>query len=465
MKKRIRWLRSAIMLALILAPLLPVLSVSAQSAESRFAANGGALVYNIPVHQTIESGLQKFLERSIADAERSKAALIILDLDTLGGRVDAALEIGELIRESKVPTVAFIHGKAISAGSYIALNSGKIVMERGSSIGAAAVVDASGNEVENPKVIAAWRAEMEAAAELNGRNKQIAAKMVDKNVVVSVPELGRTYEKGEILSFSAEDALKAGYAEKIVGSRSELLSYAGLADAQVYDVQPTLAERLGRFLTNGFVSTVLLLVGIAGIGIELLLPGHAVSGVIGVTAFGLYFFGHYAAGFAGTEDIFLFVIGVILMIAEVFIPGFGILAAAGIVCLASGVILAAYDTSNAAISLGIAFVFAAVLIAIVAYIFRRKGIWNKFILKDALKTELGYVSTSSKEHLLGKKGTAITPLRPAGIAKIEGERVDVVTGGEFVESGKAVVVVHIEGTRVVVRELVEGEEQNLAWFN
>lgn len=457
MNKRIRWLRSAMMLALILMSLLPVLSVAAQTAEQQSRADGNKLVYSIPVHQTIESGLQKFLERSIAEAEQNNASLIILDLDTLGGRVDAALDIGRLIRESKVPTVAFVHGKAISAGSYIALNSGKIVMERGSSIGAAAVVDASGKEVDSPKVIAFWKGEMKAAAEIQKRNPQIAEKMVDKNMTVSVPELGRTYEKGELISLSAEDALKAGYAEKVVGSRSELLNVLGYADAQVYEVQPTLAEKLARFLTNGIVSTILLLVGIAGIGVELLLPGHAVSGVLGLTAFGLYFFGHYAAGFAGTEDIFLFVIGVLLMIAEVFIPGFGILAIAGIVCLASSVILAAYDSSNAAVSLGIASAAALVLIVLVAYYFRHKGIWNKFILKDALKTELGYVSTSSKEHLLGKKGVAITPLRPAGIAKIEGGRVDVVTSGEFVESRKEIEVVQIEGTRVVVREVVEDE--------
>ncbi|MNN58499.1 hypothetical protein D3C81_1735480 [compost metagenome] len=146
----------------------------------------------------------------------------------------------------------------------------------------------------------------------------------------------------------------------------------------------------------------------------------------------------------------LFVIGIILLVIEIFVPGFGIWAIIGIICLMSGVIMAAYDSSAAALSLGIGFILAMVLAGFVIYAFRKRGIWNKFILKDELKTELGYVSQPVKEYLLGKTGKAMTSLRPAGTAVFDGERVDVVTAGEFIQQGQLVKVVLVEGGRIVV---------------
>lgn len=439
------------LLLLLGALLLPGRFAGAAEPVSQ-ASPGERLVYVVPVHQTIESGLQKFLERAFHDAEKHHAAAIILDIDTLGGRVDAALEIGELIRESNIPTVAFVHGKAMSAGSYIALNANKIVMEGGSSIGAAAVVESTGKEVESAKVIAAWAGEMRSAAELRGRDPQIAAGMVDKNIVVTLPQINKTFEKGELVSLTAEEAFKVGYADKLAGSLEEVLRFMSLDGAKLEQFQPTAAEKLARFLTSPYVMPLLLLVGIAGIAIELFVPGFGVPGFLGIASFALYFFGHYAAGFAGVEDVILFVIGVALLVVEIFVPGFGIWAILGIVALVSGVVMAAYDTASAALSLGVAFLLAIVVTAVFVSYFKHRGVWNKFILKDQLKSELGYTSSSPKEHLLGKTGTALTPLRPAGTARIEGQRVDVVTVGEFIPYGTTIEVTLVEGTRVVVRE-------------
>ncbi|MGN7357777.1 NfeD family protein [Paenibacillus sp. SAF-054] len=408
-------------------------------------------VYVIPVEQTIETGLEKFMKRGFEEAEKMNAGLIILEINTPGGLVNTAQDIGKMIRESNITTIAYIRGNAASAGSYIALNADKIAMSPGSMIGAAAMVDSSGKRIEDPKLVAAWKSEMAAAAESSGRNGKIAAGMADINAVVDMPEIGQKKEKGEIIALSSEQALKVGYADKLASSPEEVTSWMGYSSDDIFYVQHTGAEKVASFLTHPVVMTILLFLGIAGIVIELIVPGFGVPGIVGVAAFVLYFFGNYVAGFAGNETWLLFIVGLVLMILEMFVPSFGILGILGAISLVAGVVRAAYDTSHAMLSLGIAFAAAVVVIVIVAVIFKERGIWNRFILSESLTKEQGYVPTASKEELLGREGISVTPLRPAGTAVINQERIDVVTDGEFIEADTAVIVVHVEGARVVVK--------------
>jgi hypothetical protein len=250
----------SVLLAVLFMYLLGLVQVLPAYAETRLpppAANSAseAPVVVIPVHQTIESGLQKFMERSVRSAEQARASYIILDINTLGGRVDSAEGIGELIRSSSVPTIAYIHGKAVSAGSYIALNASAIIMEPGSSIGAAAVVDITGNEIESAKVISHWSSQMRSAAELRGRKPLIAEGMVDKNLVVAMPEIGRTAEKGQIVSLTADEALKVGYAERSAKDMKEVLAFLGAENRPVITEEPSPAEKFARILTDPFIAT------------------------------------------------------------------------------------------------------------------------------------------------------------------------------------------------------------------
>jgi membrane-bound serine protease (ClpP class) len=435
----------------LFALLTPGAGPFAAAAEQRGNA-AGEPVYVVPIHRTIETGLLQFLKRAFKEAEYANARHIILDMNTPGGRIDAAEDIGELVRASKVPTIAFIHGKASSAGSYIALNAGRIAMEPGSTIGAAAVVDLSGKEIENPKIISHWTGLMKAAAENRKRNPDIAAGMVDKNIVVELPALGRTKGRGEILTLTADEALKVGYAEAITPSLNDVIAFIGAQDARIVHFTPSPAEKMARFLTDPVVMTLLLIIGVAGLAIELFIPGFGVPGVLGLLGFGLYFFGQYAAGFAGVEDIALFILGAALLAVEIFVPGFGLFGIAGIVCLACGIVLAAYDTQQAFISLGIALLVAVVIVAVAAKYFGRRGLWNRFILRDEQKTEDGYVSVPSRSALIGRTGRALTPLRPSGTAQFGDERVDVVTQGEYISPGTAVTVIQAEGARIVVRK-------------
>lgn len=423
------------------------------TASSALATTAKPLVYVIPVEQTIESGLQSFMERGFKEAHELNADHIILQIDTLGGSVEAALGIGDLIRESDVPTLAFVQGRAISAGSYISLNADQIVMAEGSSIGAAAVVDVAGNKIEDSKTIAFWVGHMRSAAELNGRNPDYAEGMVDDSVIVEVPELDKTYESGRLISFTDEEALKVGYAEAQLNSLDGILQYLNLENAEVVIFEASIAEKIARFLTNPIIMSLLLLLGIGGVAIELFAPGFGVPGAIGVTAFALYFFGHYVAGFAGIEHIVLFIVGIVLLFLEIFVPSFGILGVSGFIALCSGIVLAAYDSQQALTSLGIAFAATVLILIILFNRLKKRGFWNRFILRDEFKSEAGYTSSPTKHHLLDKTGTALSVLRPSGVALIDEQRIDVVTSGEYIEQGKPVKVIEVEGARVVVREM------------
>lgn len=441
---------------LMLAIWLPVLlgtalaSVSASSPASAYPAS----VYVIPVKMTVQQGLAAFLDRALTEAEEAGASLVILDVDTPGGRLDSADQIATRIRSAKVPTVAFVSGKAASAGAYIALNAGGIAMAPGSSIGAAMMVNQLGEPVEDIKNLSFWRSQMSAAAELNGRNPAIALAMVDPSGELDLPEIGRKKEQGQILTLTFDEALKVGYSDVTAKTISEVMAWKGLEGVRVVEIEPTFAERAAQWLTSSGVSTLLLILGIAGIGIELIVPGFGLPGIVGVAAFALYFLGHYIAGIAGMESMIFFIAGIILLLLEMFIPSFGILGILGAAGLLYGIVSAAYDTGNAAQSLGIAAIVALAVIVVTAYVFRKRGIWNRFILKEQLTADMGFVpNEASREELVGKEGITKSPLRPAGVAEIDGKRVDVVSPGDFVERGKPIRVVAVDGTRILVEEI------------
>jgi membrane-bound serine protease (ClpP class) len=434
---------------MLLAALLAAAVPAARAADAD-AAGPGPAVYVIPVRQTIESGLEAFLKRAFREAEEARAEHIVLVINTNGGRLENAQNIGDLVGSSPIPVTAYVESKAFSAGAYIALNADRIVMRPGSSIGAAAMVDAAGNLVDHPKMVSAWAAEMRDAAEASGRDPVIAAAMADPNFRGEIPGLGR--DSGGVLTLTAEEAVRVGYADHLAGSVDEVIGWLGLGQRAVVHVEPTPAEKAARVLTRPGVMLLLLIVGVAGIVIEMLVPGFGVPGIVGIAALVLYFFGQYVAGFAGMESVALFVAGIILLVLELFVPSYGILGILGVAGIVGGIATAAYDAGDTVVSLFYAFGAAAVLGAIAGYIFRKRGVWNKFILRESLTSEEGYLPKEARTDLEGRTGTAITPLRPSGVVLIDGERIDAVSEGGFVEPGARVRVARAEGVRVVVKE-------------
>ncbi|GMK40083.1 hypothetical protein PCCS19_31380 [Paenibacillus sp. CCS19] len=449
-------LRCAVLMLMVIVmlPWLLVTSASAAAADEQtkpVSAAGGA-VYIVEAKKTVEAGLESFLKRAYKEAVEANAERVVLVLNTFGGRVDSAEGIGELIRTSKVPTTVFVEGKAVSAGTYIALNAEHIVMQPGSTIGAAAVVDGSGELIDNPKTISFWTGEMMEAARLHGRNPDYAAAMTDVNASIELKEIGRNKASGDILTLTATEAEKAGYADHVADSVQDTIQWLGLEGRTQIPIEPSWAENVASWLTSPVIVTLLLILGIAGIAIEMLMPGFGVPGIIGIASFILFFFGHYVAGFAGQESVLLFVLGLVLLVSELFIPSFGILGTLGAISLVSGVVTASHDAVTALYALLIAFVAATIIVYVMAKKFSHRGIWNKFILRDKLSTEQGYVSNPSRDTLVGRTGITLSPLRPAGAVDLDGERLDVVTDGRFIGAGISVVIVTVEGARIVVKE-------------
>ncbi|CAH0347050.1 nodulation protein NfeD [Bacillus sp. CECT 9360] len=406
------------------------------------------LVYVVPIEETVEKGLHAFLTRALETAEENNADLVVFDINTPGGAVDAAGEIGKLLSDTPVKTVAFVNNRALSAGAYISLNADEIYMVPNATMGSAAVIDGAGNMADK-KAQSYWVAAMETAAEQNGRDPLYARAMTEEGV--NLPEYEA--EDGKLLTLTATSAEKVGYSEGTVSSISALVTEMGMEDAEIRSVDETFSEKLARFLTNPFVVPLLLTIASIAIIIELFTPGFGIAGIIGITAFVLFFYGHLVAGLAGYEAIGLFVIGIILIMLEFIVPG-GIIGALGLLAVVGSLFMATGDPVNMTISLLIALIASILVSILFVKVFGRKmKFFKKMILTDSTNTENGYVSNHNRLELVGKQGETLTDLRPSGTVLIDDERVDVVTEGSFIHKGALVKIIKTEGARIVVREL------------
>jgi membrane-bound serine protease (ClpP class) len=167
----------------------------------------------------------------------------------------------------------------------------------------------------------------------------------------------------------------------------------------------------------------------------------------------LFFFGHHVAGFAGMETFILFGVGVVLILIEIFVPGFGIFGIIGIGSIIGSMVLASYDTGTILFSVLLAVaitIFASILFfKYVGY----RGPMKHVIFKDSTTSEEGYVTNKTRNEIIGKIGRTLTVLRPSGSAVIDDERLDVVTEGSYIGQGRKIKVIATAGSRIVVREV------------
>lgn len=417
------------------------------------------VIYLAPIEGMIDLGLAPYVERVINEATDAKAAAVILDINTFGGRVDAAVVIRDALLNARVQTVAFVNKRAISAGALISLAANKIAMAEGGTIGAATPVQAGqpGAEAQpvSEKVVSYVRKEFRATAEARKRPLLVAEAMVDADV--AIPGL---IEKGKLLTLTTGEALKHKIADFRAETLESVLKQLDLAGAEVRRASPNWAEELVRFLTHPVVSSLLMTVGMLGIILEIRTPGFGVPGALGIASLGLFFWGHWLVQLAGWEELLLVGSGLVLLVLEIFvIPGFGIAGVLGIGALLAGLSLSMIGGGATweAILMTLARVIFSLLFALLASLallryLPRLPFGRRLILETGLPAGEGYASAPESDKIwLGKGGTAFSPLRPAGIAEIDGERVDVVSDGEFIESGAPIIVSRVDGNRIVVR--------------
>src|SRR5262245_52165463 len=417
------------------------------------------VVYVAPIEGIIDLGLAPFVQRVLNEATDAGAAAVILEINTFGGRLDAAVLIRDALLNARVRTVAFVNKRAISAGALIALAAENIVMAEGGTIGAATPVQigqpGSPAQPVEEKTISFVRKEFRATAESRKRPPLIAEAMVDTDV-----EIPGLIQKGKLLTLTTEEALKHKVADFRADTMEGLLEQFSLAGAEVRRPSPNWAENVVRFLTHPVVSSLLITIGMLGIILEIFTPGFGVPGALGIISLALFFWGHWLVQLAGWEEMLLVAAGVVLLGLEIFvIPGFGIAGVLGIAALIGGLSLslfgagASWDFILKAVGRVVFSLLAALIVSLVMLRFLPRLPWGRrLILETGLHADEGYASApETDERWLGKSGRAVSPLRTAGIAEIEGERVDVVSDGEFIESGAPIVVTRVDGNRIVVR--------------
>jgi len=430
--------------------LVPILSFS----------QGARDVYIIYIDGPIDNGLATYVERGVKAAVDSQARGILFHIDTFGGLVDAADQIRKTILDSPLPTVAFIDKNAASAGALISLACDSIYMAPGASIGAATVVDGADGSKASEKMQSYMRGLMRATAEANGRDPRYAEAMVDESIAIE-----GVVAEGKLLTLSTREAIQLGIANGEMLTISELREFLGWQDAAKVDIKQSWAESTLRFLSNPVVSSLLMMMMLGGLYFELQTPGFGFAGTISAVGAVMFFSPLYIMGLAESWEIVLFVIGVVLLITEIFIiPGFGVAGILGIsaiifslgAALIGNIGLAFPELhliSNAIWTLAITLVLTILLISSLARYMPDSRLMSKLILQASTDTASGYLSYTAHDELVGQIGTSLNALRPSGTVSIDGKRVDVVSDGDFIDKGQSVRVVQVLGSKVIVSKI------------
>jgi membrane-bound serine protease (ClpP class) len=425
------------------------------------SVKGPHRVLVIEIANEVDNGMASYVERAVEQAEKDHA-VILLHVNTLGGRLDAAIKIRDAILNAKVPlTIAFVDKRAISAGSLITLAAQKIVMSSGSTMGAATPIYETG-EKASEKVNSYMRAEMRSTAERNHRDPRIAEAMVDESVGLD-SSIGISLPAGKLLTLTTDDARKVKYADTTAETIDAALSAVGIQATEIINTEETFGDKLLRFLTSTIVSSLLIMIGMAGAFYTIKTGHFGAITIAAVAAFALFFGGQYITSVAPLIAIVLFLAGITLLLIEVSpVPTFGLAGVLGVIGVVAGLFLALAGNLETLTPTRLTQTFVTLAISLSGVIvlgflivkYGPKAEWlQKFRLLATTADTTFY--TNEQALLIGKRGITQTMLRPAGIVLVEDRKIDAVTGGEFIAPGTAVSVIQMTGNRVVVQAVQE----------
>jgi membrane-bound serine protease (ClpP class) len=429
----------------------------------------------------------------VQEAGTDTESIIVLEIDTFGGRVDSALKIVDTMTGVKGPrTIAYVKNKAISAGALIALSANDLVMRPSTTIGDCAPISFTqeGPAMLGEKFQSPLRAKFRTLARRNGYPVALAesmvsahleiheVKMADQTLYLNATDLAGMTEdeqkkiisqkvvvaEDELLTMDDAEARNLGFSKMTADSIPDMLDRLDITNYRITRLEPSWSEALGRFLTS--IAPILMMIGMAALYSEYKAPGFGLPGLVGIICLGLVFGNQYIIGLADHTELILIVLGLVLLGFEIFvIPGFGIAGVSGFICIGLGMILSFQDfvlpdpnlpwqaeilLDNLTKVLGSFIVAFAAGLVFLSYFFPRLG---KLIKGPYLDTTLSESHADSHEAWkvkVGELGTAATFLRPAGKAKFGERDIDVVTEGNFIEKGARVKILAIKGNRVVV---------------
>ncbi|MCK4541161.1 MAG: nodulation protein NfeD [Spirochaetales bacterium] len=454
----------------------------------------------IPIHGDIEPFQLVFLRRGIQSAE--DADRIIFDINTFGGRVDTALKIATLIGSlENIETISYISagseslGVSWSAGALISFSCNTIYMATGTSMGAAAPVyqTQEGMAMAEEKTVSAVRAQMAALAEKNDYPKAAALGMVDEDLVVQEVfhdgqislALGRELEhlkaeaekkgvsfeagliispEGKLLTLTAGEMARYHISRGTVNNREELLTLLGIETGEIIEFETSFTDKLVAVITSAAVGGLILTIGLLALYMEITSPGFGVPGTIAIICFAIVFGGGALMGTLGSLELLLFLLGVVLLVVEIFlIPGFGITGISGIILIAASLILSRQDfifpsfewemelfLHNILLVLGT--IGASIIImALILVLFPHIRPFRRMILITPESQAVPAVQ-EKREELIAGRGITLTPLRPSGKAVFQGEVLQVEADGEFLETGMEIVVIEQSGNVIKVKK-------------
>ncbi|NQT86597.1 hypothetical protein HQ560_07530, partial [bacterium] len=464
----------------------------------------------IPLDGMVGEGMRHSVERRLREAAALEPALLVFEMDTYGGILASALSIADSIFDLEKPhTIAFVNDKAISAGALISVACDEIIMTRGSEIGDCQVVSGGGEKVGSEKIDTVLRArfrtfcdgkyplalseamvsqetEIYQVTTRDGATEFLTGEQWENLTAAERESYAPGSEKKilsdtRLLTMTDKEAAQYGFSTETVKGRSGLIDALGLSAREQVVLDWTWSELLVRWLDS--VGPLFLTLGILGIIIELKTPGFGIPGIVGLCLIAVFFLGKNAAGLADAWEIMLFGIGVALLAVEVFlIPGFGFVGLAGLLCMAASVILAlqpfTVPQSTAdwsmfevnVMSLGMVTLGVFIGALLIGRYLHKAPYLGKLVLaspppstsptatsRSVLSMPTQQAADERASELVGRQGKAISLLRPAGRAEFDGEPMDVVTQGDFIQAGEPIEICEVHGNRVVVARRTSAE--------
>ena len=406
--------------------------------------NAADTVRVVRISGEIDAAGTALVRRSLQAAEDAGNTAFIVEINTLGGEVDSALKIRDMLQQTNIPTIAYVTSRAWSAGALIALSCRPLVMAPGSSIGAAEPIPAT------EKNIAALKAEFSAAATATGKNPRLAEAMVDK----TMGYYGYA-DEGQILALSDVQAKTVNLSDGTAASEEAVLGLYSLGDAVIVSDELAARDMFMGILQSRVVRVLLVALIFSALVVEIKMGGIGAGLGVAVLMGLLLLGGGDESWLDSLKLLALFVLGAVFIGIELVTPAVGVFGLAGVVMVFGSLFFMLGADVQAVYILAGGIAVAAVLFAVLGKRLPKSRFLAGVTLKDRSTRERGYSSQEDKSEYVGRRGRTITILRPSGTVRIGRERVDAVSHGDFIDKDTDIRVVQVEGTRVIVEPVIK----------
>lgn len=406
--------------------------------------NAADTVRVVRISSEIDAAGTALVRRSLQAAEDAGNTAFIVEINTLGGEVDSALKIRDMLQQTNIPTIAYVTSRAWSAGALIALSCRHLVMAPGSSIGAAEPIPAT------EKNIAALKAEFSAAATATGKNPRLAEAMVDK----TMGYYGYA-DEGQILALSDVQAKTVNLSDGTAASEEAVLGLYSLGDAVIVSDELEARDMFMGILQSRVVRVLLVALIFSALVVEIKMGGIGAGLGVAVLMGLLLLGGGDESWLDSLKLLALFVLGAVFIGIELVTPAVGVFGLAGVVMVFGSLFFMLGADVQAVYILAGGIAVAAVLFAFLGKRLPKSRFLAGVTLKDRSTRERGYSSQEDKSEYVGRRGRTITILRPSGTVRIGRERVDAVSHGDFIDKDTDIRVVQVEGTRVIVEPVIK----------